>query len=138
MDVKELMMFKPSQTPKRPNPSDPSKSQEDVEEDTGDSYEARAKKRKLALKKAQEVRLRTRLPLSCEHVAQWLFRSPTGRRRRRGWPRWRRTPGRPSSPAAGTGTCPPRRERRYSRSWSRSQSHLPVSDLIFTLYIKGR
>ena len=55
MDVKELMMFKPSQTPKRPNPSDPSKSQEEVEEDTGDSYEARAKKRKLALKKAQEV-----------------------------------------------------------------------------------
>ena len=32
MDVKELMMFKPSQTPKRPNPSDPSKSQEEVEE----------------------------------------------------------------------------------------------------------
>ena len=56
MDVKELMMFKPSQTPKRPNPSDPSKSHEEVDEDTGDSYEARAKKRKLALKKAQEVR----------------------------------------------------------------------------------
>ena len=56
MDVKELMMFKPSQTPKRPNPSDPSKSHEEVDEDIGDSYEARAKKRKLALKKAQEVR----------------------------------------------------------------------------------
>ena len=58
MDVKELMMFKPSQAPKRPNPSDPSKTHEEVDEDTGDSYEARAKKRKLALKKAQEVRER--------------------------------------------------------------------------------
>ena len=57
MDVKELMMFKPSQTPKRPNPADPSRSQEEVEEDAGDSYEARAKKRKLALKKAQEVHI---------------------------------------------------------------------------------
>ena len=55
MDVKELMMFKPSQTPKRPNPSDPSRVSEEVEEDVSDSYEARAKKRKLALKKAQEV-----------------------------------------------------------------------------------
>ena len=57
MDVKELMAFKPAQTPKRPAPQDPSKqSPEEVDEDPNDSYEARAKKRKLARKKAQAVR----------------------------------------------------------------------------------
>ena len=58
MDVKELMAFKPAQTPKRPAPQDPSKSVEDVDEDPNDSYEARAKKRKIARKKAQAVRNR--------------------------------------------------------------------------------
>ena len=56
MDVKELMAFKPAQTPKRPAPQDPSKTTEDVDEDPNDSYEARAKKRKIARKKAQAVR----------------------------------------------------------------------------------
>jgi len=56
MDVKELMAFKPAQTPKRPAPQDPSKqSPEEVDEDPNDSYEARAKKRKLARKKAQAI-----------------------------------------------------------------------------------
>jgi len=59
MDVKELMAFKPEQTPKRPAPQDPSRMVEDgVDEDPNDSYEARAKKRKLARKKAQEIAAR--------------------------------------------------------------------------------
>ena len=55
MDVKELMAFKPSQTPKRPALGDPKAPDEMMEDDPSDSYEARAKKRKLAMKKAQEV-----------------------------------------------------------------------------------
>jgi len=55
MDVKELMAFKPSQTPKRPAPQDQKQSVEDVDEDPNDSYEARAKKRKIARKKAQAI-----------------------------------------------------------------------------------
>lgn len=56
MDVKELMAFKPSQTPKRPAPGDPSKPHEEMmDDDPSDSYDARAKKRKMAMKKAQEV-----------------------------------------------------------------------------------
>ena len=50
------MAFKPSQTPKRPAPQDPKQTVEDVDEDPNDSYEARAKKRKIARKKAQAVR----------------------------------------------------------------------------------
>jgi len=49
------MAFKPAQTPKRPAPQDPSKTTEDVDEDPNDSYEARAKKRKIARKKAQAI-----------------------------------------------------------------------------------
>ena len=57
MDVKELMAFKPMTTPKRPAPGEIPKNPEDlIEEDPTDSYDARAKKRKLAMKKAQEVR----------------------------------------------------------------------------------
>jgi len=55
MDVKELMAFKPSQTPKRPAAQDPVHNEETYEEDPNDSYEARAKKRKLARKKAQAI-----------------------------------------------------------------------------------
>ena len=57
MDVKELMAFKPSQTPKRPAMGESSREGQDemVEDDPSDSYDARAKKRKLAMKKAQEV-----------------------------------------------------------------------------------
>ena len=56
MDVKELMAFKPMTTPKRPVPGEIPKNPEDlIEEDPTDSYDARAKKRKLAMKKAQEV-----------------------------------------------------------------------------------
>ena len=56
MDVKELMAFKPMTTPKRPAPGEIPKNPEDlIEEDPTDSYDARAKKRKLAMKKAQEV-----------------------------------------------------------------------------------
>ena len=58
MDVKELMAFKPITTPKRPAPGEIPKNPEDlIEEDPTDSYDARAKKRKLAMKKAQEVGL---------------------------------------------------------------------------------
>ena len=55
MDVRDLMAFKPSQTPKRPAAGDILKTQDDMDDDPADSYEARAKKRKLAMKKAQEV-----------------------------------------------------------------------------------
>ena len=55
MDVKELMAFKPSQTPKRPAPQDPKQVAEEIDEDPNDSYENRAKKRKIARKKAQAV-----------------------------------------------------------------------------------
>ena len=55
MDVKELMAFKPSQAPKRPAPQDPKQVAEEVDEDPNDSYENRAKKRKIARKKAQAV-----------------------------------------------------------------------------------
>ena len=57
MDVKELMAFKPAHTPKRPAPGEASRGPEELtDDDPTDSYEARAKKRKLAMKKAQEVR----------------------------------------------------------------------------------
>merc|ERR1719471_1274450 len=57
MDVKELMAFKPSQTPKRPAMGESSRGGQDemMEDDPSDSYDARAKKRKLAMKKAQEI-----------------------------------------------------------------------------------
>jgi len=57
MDVKELMNYKPDVTPKRPLPQDPSRTIDDIniDEDPNDSYEARAKKRKVARKKAQEI-----------------------------------------------------------------------------------
>jgi len=59
MDVKELMAFKPSQTPKRPAPGGGTVERQEeeraMEEDPDDSYEARAKKRKLAQKKAQAI-----------------------------------------------------------------------------------
>ena len=56
MDVRDLMAFKPSQTPKRPAPGEaPLHVDELMEDDPSDTYEARAKKRKLAMKKAQEV-----------------------------------------------------------------------------------
>ena len=55
MDVRDLMAFKPSQTPKRPAAGEIPKTQDDMDDDPADSYEARAKKRKLAMKKAQEV-----------------------------------------------------------------------------------
>ena len=57
--MKELMAFKPSQTPKRPAPGGGTVERQEeeraMEEDPDDSYEARAKKRKLAQKKAQAV-----------------------------------------------------------------------------------
>ena len=56
MDVRDLMAFKPSQTPKRPAAGEIPKTQDDMDDDPADSYEARAKKRKLAMKKAQEVK----------------------------------------------------------------------------------
>ena len=67
MDVKELMAFKPSQTPKRPALGDPSKHHEEMmdEDDPSDSYDARAKKRKMAMKKAQEVGLLLREAYYC-------------------------------------------------------------------------
>jgi len=56
MDVRDLMAFKPSQTPKRPAPGEaPLHVDELMEDDPLDTYEARAKKRKLAMKKAQEI-----------------------------------------------------------------------------------
>ena len=56
MDVKELMAFKPAHTPKRPAPGEVARAPEELtDDDPTDSYEARAKKRKLAMKKAQEV-----------------------------------------------------------------------------------
>jgi len=56
MDVRDLMAFKPSQTPKRPAPGEaPLHVDELMEDDPSDTYEARAKKRKLAMKKAQEI-----------------------------------------------------------------------------------
>ena len=56
MDVRDLMAFKPSQTPKRPAPGEaPLHVDELMEDDPSDTYEASAKKRKLAMKKAQEV-----------------------------------------------------------------------------------
>jgi len=62
MDVSELMAFKPSQTPKRPAPQDPVNEapmdEEEIGDDPNDSYEARAKKRKLARKKAMAIAMR--------------------------------------------------------------------------------
>ena len=56
MDVKELMAFKPAHTPKRPAPGEVARAPDELmDDDPTDSYEARAKKRKLAMKKAQEV-----------------------------------------------------------------------------------
>ena len=67
MDVKELMAFKPMTTPKRPAPGEIPKNPEDlIEEDPTDSYDARAKKRKLAMKKAQEVWLTLLSPRSLQ------------------------------------------------------------------------
>ena len=62
MDVKELMAFKPAHTPKRPAPGEVSRGPDEMmDDDPTDSYEARAKKRKLAMKKAQEVIIITAL-----------------------------------------------------------------------------
>jgi len=62
MDVNELMAYKPSQAPKRPAPQDPvdelPMEEEEVGDDPNDSYEARAKKRKLARKKAMAIAMR--------------------------------------------------------------------------------
>jgi len=62
MDVNELMAYKPSQAPKRPAAQDPVDEQpmeeEEVGDDPNDSYEARAKKRKLARKKAMAIAMR--------------------------------------------------------------------------------
>jgi len=60
MDVNELMAYKPSQTPKRPAPQDPKEAHgEDLpDDDPNDTYEARAKKRKIARKKAQAIAAR--------------------------------------------------------------------------------
>jgi len=62
MDVSELMAFKPSQTPKRPAPQDPVNEapmdEDEIGDDPNDSYEARAKKRKLARKKAMAIAMR--------------------------------------------------------------------------------
>jgi len=56
------MAFKPSQTPKRPAPQDPVNEtpmdEEEIGDDPNDSYEARAKKRKLARKKAMAIAMR--------------------------------------------------------------------------------
>jgi len=50
------MAFKPAQTPKRPAPGEaPLHVDELMDDDPSDTYEARAKKRKLAMKKAQEI-----------------------------------------------------------------------------------
>jgi len=62
MDVNELMAYKPSQAPKRPAPQDPvdelPMEEEEIGDDPNDSYEARAKKRKLARKKAMAIAMR--------------------------------------------------------------------------------
>lgn len=60
MDVNELMAYRPSQTPKRPAPQDPKEVpvEELPEDDPNDTYEARAKKRKIARKKAQAIAAR--------------------------------------------------------------------------------
>jgi len=60
MDVSELMAYKPSQAPKRPAPQDVKEVpvEEVVEEDPNDSYEARAKKRKIARSKAMAIAAR--------------------------------------------------------------------------------
>jgi len=56
------MAYKPSQAPKRPAPQDPvdelPMEEEEVGDDPNDSYEARAKKRKLARKKAMAIAMR--------------------------------------------------------------------------------
>ena len=76
-----MMAFKPAQTPKRPAPQDPSKSVEDVDEDPNDSYEARAKKRKIARKKAQAVRNKITFPI----FRNMFSRLPTELRRKKEW-----------------------------------------------------
>jgi len=53
MDVGELLAFKPTTAPKRPAPKDDKVEPE--EDDPNDSYEARAKKRKVAKRRAQEA-----------------------------------------------------------------------------------
>jgi len=58
MDVGELLAFKPTTAPKRPAPKD--EKVEVEEDDPNDSYEARAKKRKMAKRRAQEAANRAR------------------------------------------------------------------------------
>jgi len=58
MDVGELLAFKPTTAPKRPAPRD--EKAEPEEDDPNDSYEARAMKRKIAKKRAQEAASRAR------------------------------------------------------------------------------
>ena len=51
MDVRDLMAFKPAQTPKRPAPGEaPLHVDELMDDDPSDTYEARAKKRKFYYK----------------------------------------------------------------------------------------
>lgn len=58
MDVGELLAFKPSTAPKRSAPKEDKVEPE--EDDPNDSYEARAKKRKVAKRRAQEAANRAR------------------------------------------------------------------------------
>ena len=53
MDVLDIMAFKPGQAPKRP--ADPVSGIDDTVDDPSDNYEARAKKRKLAVARAKAI-----------------------------------------------------------------------------------
>jgi len=55
MDVADIMAFKPSQTPKRPAGNEVSLTSEETIDDPSDNYEARAKKRKLAVLRAKAI-----------------------------------------------------------------------------------
>ena len=55
MDVSDIMAFKPSQAPKRPAGNDVSLASEETIDDPSDNYEARAKKRKLAVLRAKAI-----------------------------------------------------------------------------------
>ena len=113
--MKELMAFKPSQTPKRPAPGGGTVERQEeeraMEEDPDDSYEARAKKRKLAQKKAQAVCLNFAGPFN---FACFVIRSPLEPRRKNGLRCWSRRRGRPNSSKSG-------RRRRGRRRGSASR-----------------
>jgi hypothetical protein len=55
MDVSDIMAFKPSQTPKRPAGNDVPLASDETIDDPSDNYEARAKKRKLAVLRAKAI-----------------------------------------------------------------------------------